>query len=110
MVKKFGVNFYGMYTSTKAVMIVNGRDFVLNYMYNKLPDGTIILLCIDTHDDALLNQYPPNGQKGLVRGGLPMSGWIIKPDQKDKNKCYVYLVIELDFGAFMPDFVMKKAF
>ena len=77
-VKKFGVNSYGMYTRTKAVMVVSGRDFVLNFMFNKEQDGTIIILCLDTNDKEIIEQFPP--RKGVTRGGLPISGWIIKPD------------------------------
>ena len=107
--KKFGVNSFGLYTRTKAVMVVAGRDFVLNFMFNKEQDGTIIVLCLDTKDKEMLEMCPP--RKGVTRGGLPISGWIIKPDHQDpENKCHVHLIIELDFGGFMPDFVMKIAF
>jgi ribosomal protein S18 acetylase RimI-like enzyme len=45
-----------------------------------------------------------------VKAGAPIGGWVITPDRDDPNKTHCTLMIELDFGAYMPEIAIKTAF
>ena len=105
-IEKVGVNGYHLYSRSKKVMMVAGRDFVLDYIVNQESDGTVIIVQSSNPDlDHLVD--PP---KGTVRGISPLGGYIITPNPEDKSKSYVKLLVELNFGGNIPEFAIKTAF
>lgn len=56
--KKYGANLYGVYSRSKQILVVSGRDFVLNFMFNKDKDGTITIVATDTFDQEILTRCP----------------------------------------------------
>lgn len=87
-VSKIGANTYRGYSRTKKIAIVSGRDFLVHGFTDVDPDGTIINVVVTPPSDPTLEkQFPP--QKGVVRGTLPLSGWVFKVDPTDKNKCHL---------------------
>ena len=77
------------------------RDFITNYLLNEEADGTIVL-CLSSENCHY--DYPP--VKGVVRGFTALSGFVIKPDPKDPNKCTMSQLVEVDLKGFIPGYAM----
>ena len=103
---KVGVNAVHTYQRSKKILLVAGRDFVMDQLMNQESDGTIIHVTSSNED---LNEKFPV-PKGVVRGCSPIGGYIITPDVNDPNKSYVKFLLELDFGGHIPDFAGRTAF
>lgn len=103
---KQGVNAYELYNRSKRVMIVEGRDFVMDCLFNQLEDGTIVHVGKSNHDK---DDVVPV-RKGVTRATTPIGGWVLAPDANDPNKTHATLIIEIDFKGPMPDFAITTAF
>jgi hypothetical protein len=102
--KKIGANGYICYSRTKPKMGFSARDFIMNYLINLEADGTFILVTTSTN----CNWKEPEN-KGLVRGELPISGYVMTPDKDDPNKSYVYVINEVDLKSSVPNFLLRQA-
>ena len=90
---------------TKSKMVVAGRDFVSNVLFNREEDGTVYFVNNTTsckfHIDIL---------KGVVRGEAPVGGVLFKVNANDPNKTFMTLVNEVDPKGNIPEFALKIAF
>ena len=105
-IEKVGVGAYHVYNKVKKVLIVESRDFVMDFFTNWEANGSIYIIISSNPD--LYEAYPK--KKGVTRAESPVGGWIITPDASDPNKCWVKLIVELDFKGPMPDIAIKTAF
>lgn len=106
---KLGVNLYRLYTQTRKISVVSGRDFLLHALTYVDTDATIYCPAVSPeHDPEFQAKYPP--KKGVVRGSVPLQGWAIRPDPVDPNKCRLFLYSEVDLNGSIPSFVQKLAF
>ena len=106
LISKQGVNAYELYNRSKRVMIVEGRDFVMDCLFQKYEDGTIIHASCSNHakDDVVPIR------KGVTRATTPIGGWILTPDPENPNRTNACLIVEIDFKGYMPDFAITTAF
>ena len=74
--------------------------------YKDAKTGTIYIMTAE--NEKLEEKHPAN--KGVVRGKLPLGGWIITPDPNNKNRCYCLTVVEVDVGGLLPQFVVRIGF
>ena len=63
-------------------------------------------MIISTNEDL---EGPPT-KKGVVRANAPIGGWVIVPDKENPGRSFCTLMIELDFGGYMPEIAVKTAF
>ena len=84
---------------------MSARDFVVNIIYNKEPDGTIY--SVASSSNVKLKVEPV---KGVVRAEQPIRGQMFKVDPNDPNKTYMTIVNELDLKGAIPDWVLRAAF
>lgn len=76
---KIGTNGYTIYTRSKKVMFVEGREFLLDFLTNEEPDGLIyIIISSNPNLYGLIQQ-----KKGVTRAESPIGGWILTPDKSD---------------------------
>ena len=76
--KKIGVNAYVTYSKSLKKFVISPRDFVVNYIINEDPDGTI-MICTSS-DNCKLNIPDVSG---IVRGYTALTGYTFKPDPSD---------------------------
>jgi len=74
IVEKYGQNTYKIHQKSQKVGPIYPRDFIYMVHGNELEDGTVMVTCFSVEDPEI----PP--QKGVVRGQLYQTGWILKPD------------------------------
>lgn len=89
--KKIGVNAYVTYVKTIKKFVVSARDFVVNFLINEEPDGTIWFV---TSSDNCKHEIPE--QSGVVRAYTALSGTILKPDPADPKKTIMSICNEID--------------
>lgn len=101
-VKKIGVNGYIHYNKTRKLMVVKSRDFVTNMIQNTEKDGSIIYCC-----SSIGCEYDYPQENDTIRGTTPISGVIITPNPKDKNKSDMTIINEADLKTGIPDFIIR---
>lgn len=103
---KQGVGAYSMYNRSKRIMVVAEREFILDFFtFQDEKDDTIFII-ISSNDEL---EGPPK-KKGVVSANAPIGGWVIVPDKENPNRTFCTLMIELDFGGYMPEIAVKTAF
>ena len=105
-IEKMGVAAYTMYNRSKKVMVVSGRDFIMDVLTFQEPDGTILLIISSNEEQTL--SYPQ--KKGVVRANAPIGGWVLIPDKDDPNKTHCSLSVEIDMVGYFPDIAINTAF
>ena len=95
------MNGFISYLKTKRVFVVSSRDFVANYLFNELEDGTIIEVASTQNVDI---DFPEVAS--TVRAATPLNGNIIIPDPLDPNKCTLKICSEVDLKG-IPDWALK---
>ena len=64
------------------------------------------MIVISSNDEI---ERPPC-KKEVVQAQAPIGGWVIVPDKENPNRTHCTLMIELDFGGYMPEIAVKTAF
>lgn len=103
---KVGVGAYQCFWKSKKIMVVDSREFLMDCMVFEQPDGTCIHLTSSNKD--LYSKRPLS--KNSVRAETPISGWILTPDKRNPNKTWATLIMELNFGGYIPDFAVRGVF
>jgi hypothetical protein len=80
------------------------RDFIMNYLVNIEQDGTLVL--ITTSQGC---NYDEPIHSGIIRGESPISGYFMIPNKDDPNKCYCYMINEVDLKTSVPNFILRQA-
>ena len=81
--KKIGVNAYITHIKTIKKFVISAREFVVCYMVNEEPDGTLLICTTSENCPVDIPQMP-----GIVRGHTALTGYTFKPDPSDpENKC-----------------------
>jgi len=86
----------------KGVMFVSGRDFCMLAITLHKPNGQIIISSFShEHDDC-----PPH--KKYVRGEVITGGWILTPDENDKNRTFAQYVAQTDLKGSIPKKIVNS--
>ena len=102
--KKIGVNAYIAHIKTKKKFVISARDFVVNYLINQDPDGTVSF--VSSSDDC---DFSIPELSSVVRAYTALSGIVLKPHPTDKNKTIMHSCVEIDLKGSIPEFGMKGA-
>lgn len=103
--KKIGANAYIYYSRTKSKTGFSARDFVMNYMCNIEPDGTLYVVCSSYNCDF---NYPE--QDGAVRGDIAIGGILLEPKRDDPSKTFAYVMQEMDLKSNLPSYILRSGF
>lgn len=100
--KKIGVNGYICYNQTVKKFVVAARDFVMNWIQNTEPDGSIYYCA-----SSIGCKWNEPEVKDVIRGSTPLSGFHIKPCPDNPKKCDITIINEVDLKTSIPDFVLR---
>jgi len=60
---------YVIHKKTKSKVVVSARDFVVNIVYNREPDGTVTSVASSSNVKANIPEI-----KGVIRADAPING------------------------------------
>jgi len=85
-----------VYQTYNAPFPIANRSFLCLRKYEKLPDGTIIIIAFGFNHNEFTEPT------SLVRGALILAGWKISPVEGDPNSCFQDRVVQLDPKGLIP--------
>jgi hypothetical protein len=101
IVEKYGQNTFLVWQLMNRMGPISPRDFLYVIHGNILEDGTHVLTCYSIEDPI----KPP--QKGVVRGVIHRSGYILKPLPDGQTE--TTFIAQVDMKGFIPKFAINLA-
>ena len=91
--------FFHHWSITKSYPLFSAREIEFLLRSEEQPDGSILIVGTSIETQDL--------QKDSIRGESLIIGWILKEDDKDKNKTIAQNVSHFDLKGSVPEFVMN---
>ena len=87
------------------MLMVSGRDFLVDTIFNKTTEGKYLHAWSSNHDkDHLVPE-----KSGITRGSVLIGGWILEPSPTQPDTTNATFLTEIDFRGYMPDMLAWTA-